>query len=82
MRRILLALLLAVCGGLLLHEGWVAAHSLGGTLDYYSKGIVYKVAGQIRLPGFALMFGGGALLVGAAWWMLAAGGGRGRRRRR
>jgi hypothetical protein len=66
------ALILAVVGGYLLHEGWVAAHSLGGTVDYYSKGIAYKVAGRIQLPGFVLTFLGGAAFIGAAWWVLAA----------
>ena len=45
MSRPLLALLLAVCGGLLLHEGWRAAHSLAGNMDFYGKDIAYKIAG-------------------------------------
>ena len=72
MSRPLLALLLAVCGGLLLHEGWRAAHSLAGNMDYYSKGLAYKIDGHIRLPAFALCFAGGALLVIAGWRILSA----------
>lgn len=84
MSRILFALLLAVCGGYVIHEGWVAAHSIGGTVDYYSKGIAYKIGGRIRFPGFALTFLGGAVFVLAAWWILSGdrqGGGRRRKRR-
>jgi hypothetical protein len=69
------ALLLAVCGGILLHEGWLAAHSLSGTLDYYSKGIAYKIDGYVRLPGFAITFAGGMLFVLAGWLMLDKGRG-------
>ena len=82
MKRAFIALLLAAVGGFLLCEGWVAAHSLGGTLDYYRKGIAYKIAGQIHLPGFILIFGGGVMFVIAAWWVLPLGGRKKRRGRR
>jgi hypothetical protein len=74
MSRSLFGLMLAVCGGYLLHEGWLAAHSLTGTMDYYSKGIAYKIGGHVRLPGFVITFVGGALFILAAWWVLRAEG--------
>lgn len=80
MRRLWVPLLLAVAGGYFLHEGWVAAHSVAGTVDYYSKGILYKLLGRVRLPGYALTFLGGLLLVAAAWWLLSGKGRSGRRR--
>jgi hypothetical protein len=70
MKRILIALVLAVCGGLLMREGWRAAHSMVGDMDYYSKGIAYKIDGRIRLPVFALCFAGGLLLFATGWWLL------------
>ena len=73
MKRLLIALLLAVCGGFLVREGWRAAHSMMGNMDYYSKGIAYKIDGHIRLPAFALCFAGGLLLVATGWWILTAG---------
>jgi TRAP-type C4-dicarboxylate transport system permease small subunit len=73
MKRLLIALLLAVCGGFLVREGWRAAHSMMGNMDYYSKGIAYKIDGHIRLPAFALCFAGGLLLVATGWWILASG---------
>jgi hypothetical protein len=83
MSRPLVALLFAACGGLLLHEGWRAAHSLAGHMDYYSKGVAYKIDGHIRLPAFILCFAGGVLLILAAWGLLArAGRSTGRRGRR
>jgi hypothetical protein len=72
MKRIAIALLLAVCGGCLMREGWRAAHSMVGNMDYYSKGIAYKIDGHIRLPAFALCFAGGLLLFATGWWVLAA----------
>lgn len=72
MIRYLYAVLLAAFGGYLLREGWVAAHSLAGSVDYYSKGIAYKIGGQIRLPGFVITFAGGILLLIAAWFLLVA----------
>lgn len=70
MKRYLVALLLATCGGILLREGWLAAHSVSGTVDYYSKGIAYKIGGHIRFPGFMITFAGGVVLVLAGWWIL------------
>jgi TRAP-type C4-dicarboxylate transport system permease small subunit len=70
MKRILIALLLAVCGGFMVREGWRAAHSMMGNVDYYSKGIAYKIDGHIRLPAFALCFAGGLLMLVTGWWML------------
>ncbi len=82
MIRFLYAILFAAFGGYLLHEGWLAAHSLSGALDYYSKGIAYKIGGRIRLPGFAITFVGGVLLLAASWLLLMAGrNARGRRRK-
>jgi TRAP-type C4-dicarboxylate transport system permease small subunit len=72
MKRLLIALLLAVCGGFMVREGWRAAHSMMGNVDYYSKGIAYKIDGHIRLPAFALCFAGGLLLVATGWWILSA----------
>jgi len=75
MKRCLVALLLATCGGVLLREGWLAAHSLSGTMDYYSKGIAYKIGGHVRLPGFIIIFTGGILFVLTAWCVLETGRG-------
>jgi hypothetical protein len=84
MKRYLAALLFAACGGILLREGWVAAHSISGTMDYYSKGIAYKIGGHVRLPGFVITFIGGILFVFAGWWVLRGSNGRkpSRRKRR
>ncbi len=73
MIRCFYAILLAAFGGYLLHEGWVAAHSLSGSLDYYSKGIAYKIGGHVRLPGFAITFVGGLLLLMVGWMLVVAG---------
>jgi hypothetical protein len=82
----LVALLFAICGGFLLREGWLAAHSMVGSMDYYSKGIAYKIAGHIRFPGFALIFAGGVLFLFASWWTFTTDrrsiGRRSKRRRR
>ena len=80
MKRLLIALLLAVCGSFLVREGWRAAHSMMGNMDYYSKGIAYKIDGHIRLPAFALCFAGGLLLVATGWWLLSQNGSTGNRR--
>ena len=86
MKRLLVALFLAVCGGFLVREGWRVAHSVMGNVDYYSKGIAYKIDGHIRLPAFALCFAGGLLLVVTGWWLLTqrerSGKHKSRRRRR
>ena len=57
------ALLLGAGHGFRLHDGWMAAHSVAGNLEYYTKGIAYKMDGHVRLPGFALCFAGGILLL-------------------